>query len=175
VTRVCRVLPDVPAVGRAFDYLVPDGLGEHLRVGTVVRVPLHGRRVRGWVLADDVVPETERERLLPIRAVVSAGPPPELVDLCAWAAWRWAGPVAALLRAATPARAVSPGPDPEPDAAVYPPAAPPLALPDVRVRVIRWPPARPRLGLVRALVSSEGSTILVAPDRHELASLRDAL
>ena len=46
-TRVCRVQPDVPAVTRAFDYLVPPALADLVRVGTIVRVPLHGRRVRG--------------------------------------------------------------------------------------------------------------------------------
>ena len=47
---VVRVLPDVPAIDRAFDYLVPDALGDQVRVGTMVRVPLHGRRVAGWVV-----------------------------------------------------------------------------------------------------------------------------
>ena len=48
--RVVRVLPDVAAVGRAFDYLVPpawenDGRAENLGVGSRVRVILGGRRV----------------------------------------------------------------------------------------------------------------------------------
>lgn len=164
---VCRVLPDVPAVDRAFDYLVPDELGRDLLVGTVVRVPLHGRRVRGWVLERDVTPETDASRLLPVRAVVSAGPPPEVVDLCLWAAWRWAGPRASLLRVATPSNIVAPGSPPEPDAAVYPTVLSPVPLDDEPRRCIRWPPAAPRSDLVRALLSSEGSTIVVAPDASE--------
>ena len=51
--RVCRVAPDVTAVERVFDYVVPDALAPLVRVGAIVRVPLHGRRVRGWVVADD--------------------------------------------------------------------------------------------------------------------------
>ena len=43
---MCRVQPDVPAVTRAFDYSVPDELAPQVRVGVIVRVPLHGRRVR---------------------------------------------------------------------------------------------------------------------------------
>ena len=51
-----RVVPDVPAIGRAFDYLVPERLSGLVRVGTRVRVDLHGRRVAGWVTADGVPP-----------------------------------------------------------------------------------------------------------------------
>jgi len=35
---------------------VPDALAPRVRVGAIVRVPLHGRKVRGWVVEDDVVP-----------------------------------------------------------------------------------------------------------------------
>ena len=80
--RVCRVQPDVPAVRRAFDYLVPDELSASVRVGTVVRVPLHGRRVRGWVLDADVAPDAidaPAARLQQLRAVSSDGPPADVV------------------------------------------------------------------------------------------------
>jgi primosomal protein N' (replication factor Y) len=85
------VQPDVPAVTRAFDYAVPDELAPLVTVGTIVRVPLHGRRVRGWVLADHVESEVAPAQLRPLQKVVSAGPPPDVVALCEWAAWRWAG------------------------------------------------------------------------------------
>ena len=53
--RVVRVLPDVAAIDRTFDYLVPaaweeDGRAELVRVGSQVRVVLAGRRVGGWVV-----------------------------------------------------------------------------------------------------------------------------
>jgi len=70
-----------------------------VRVGAIVRVPLHGRRVRGWVMADDVRADTS-ERLLDVLAVASAGPTPGVVDLTGWIAWRWAGPRIAVLRSA---------------------------------------------------------------------------
>ena len=59
--RVVRVLPDVAAIDRTFDYLVPaaweeDGRAELVRVGSQVRVVLAGRRVGGWVVEDDVEP-----------------------------------------------------------------------------------------------------------------------
>src|SRR4029079_11242453 len=46
---VARVLPDVAGLDKAFDYLVPEHL--QVRVGTLVRVELHRRRVGGWGVA----------------------------------------------------------------------------------------------------------------------------
>src|SRR5262249_23966340 len=108
LTRACRVRPDLRAVDRVFDYLVPEELAGLVSVGTIVRVPLHGRRVRGWVVETDVEPPLDPDRVLPLHAVVSAGPPPDVVALCEWAAWRWAGPSAALLRVASPPNVVAP-------------------------------------------------------------------
>ena len=53
-----------------------------------MRVPLHGRRVRGWVVELDPVggPTTA---LRPIAQVSSRGPAPELIDLARWASVRW--------------------------------------------------------------------------------------
>jgi len=107
VPRICRVAPDVIAVERVFDYVVPDALAPLVRVGSIVRVPLHGRRVRGWVVADDVVPETG-ERLLDLLAVSSDGPPASVVALAEWIAWRWSGPRLAVLRAASPPNRAAP-------------------------------------------------------------------
>lgn len=76
-----------------------------MKVGSVVRVPLHGRRVRGWVMALSDEPGTDK-RLLPITKLSSDGPAPELVRLAEWAAWRWAGPVSRFLTTASPPRAV---------------------------------------------------------------------
>ncbi|HKN92534.1 MAG TPA: hypothetical protein VJ622_19930, partial [Acidimicrobiia bacterium] len=107
-TRVCRVAVDVLAVERLFDYTVPEPLAGVVGVGTIVRVNLGGRRVRGWVVADDVVSEAPPEKLRLLLAAVSAGPPPEIVALTGWAAWRFAGPRLPLLRAASPAAVVPP-------------------------------------------------------------------
>ena len=101
MATVCRVVPDVTAVERVFDYLVPDELAARVRVGTIVRVPLQGRKVRGWVVETDVAPEGDA-RLLPIAAVVSEGPPADVVALSAWIARRWCGPRVAVLRSASP-------------------------------------------------------------------------
>jgi primosomal protein N' (replication factor Y) len=132
-----------------------------------VRVPLHGRRVRGWVVADGVEPEVDRAGLRLLAKVASAGPPPDVVDLCRWVAWRYAGRLALLLRAASPPNTVRALTDPEPDAAVFPPVALPEELDDSALgprALVAWPPAADRGPLARALVASEGSSIVVVPD-----------
>lgn len=100
-----RVLPDVAAIDRTFDYAVPDEWGDDVRVGSMVRVSLQGRRVGGWVVADGVTPPAG-VRVHPLAKVTGWGPPAPLVDLARWAAWRWAGPVRAVLRSASPPGAV---------------------------------------------------------------------
>jgi len=109
--RVVRVLPDVVGIDRAFDYVVPtsweaDGRAERVVVGSMVRIPLAGRRVDGWVTAIEVEPEPG-VRLVELVKLRGAGPSPELLDLAGWAAWRWAGRRVAFLRAASPERMVA--------------------------------------------------------------------
>ncbi len=168
---VVRVHPDVPAIHRAFDYSVPDGLVEHVRVGTIVRVPLHGRRLRGWVLDDDVaLPETDVSRIRDIAAVVSDGPPADVVALCEWTAWRWAGPLATLLRAASAPNIVTPDAPPEVEAAVYPTAFAP-AHPWFADALIVWQPADDPNPVVATLAAPEGSTVVIDPDPVRAARL----
>ncbi len=172
---VWRVLPDVPAVDRAFDYWAPAGTAI-APVGTIVRVPLHGRRVRGWLLDIPAEPDAPPDQVRAVHAVLSDGPPPDVVALCGWAAWRWAGPRAALLRVASPPNLVPPGATPtEPDVAVHPPAEPPLPLPTRPRRLVVWPPSRSRAALVVSVLAPDGSTIVIAPDGAERAELADAI
>ena len=103
--RVVRVVPDVPAIHRRFDYSVPPPLGRDLRVGSRVRVELHGRRVGAWVVEDGVVAPAGVP-LKPLAALSGDGPPPEVVALAEWAAWRWAGPLSSFLGTASPPRLV---------------------------------------------------------------------
>lgn len=105
--RVVRVVPDVPAIHRRFDYTVPPSLAADIQVGSRVRVELHGRRVAAWVVEDDVTPP-EGVEPKPLAKSSGAGPPAPVVALAQWAAWRWAGPVSAFLGVASPPRVVRP-------------------------------------------------------------------
>ena len=159
--RIARVRPDLTAVAREFDYEVPDAFGDLVRVGTVVRVPLHGRRVRGWVVADDVTPDPDAGRLLPIAKVVGAGPPAELLDLGRWAAHRWAGSEVHLFRAASAPNAVR---EPWPGVEVAP-------GPGFAVAAVAWPPAADRRELVAEHVAPSGSTLVLVPEGARLGAL----
>ena len=61
---IARVLPDVPAIDRVFDYLVPPEMEADIAVGTMVRVSLHGRRVGGWVVELSETTTTDKAREL---------------------------------------------------------------------------------------------------------------
>lgn len=149
-----------------------------MHVGTIVRVPLHGRRVRGWVVAEEVEPEVDPADLRPLAKVVSAGPPPDVVELCRWAAWRYAGPLALLLRSASPPNVVAPSVDVELHSAVFPPRTLPAGLDALATEaraLLVWPPATDRAEVVEALLAEEGSTIVVAPDSRDARTMVDRL
>ena len=166
--RVCRVRPDVPAIHRAFDYLVPAPLVGAVHAGAVVRIPLHGRRVRGWVVDPDVSsPDAPPARLRAILSVSSAGPPPDVVALCEWAAWRWAGPVVTFLRAATPPNNVDPVAPVEPEVGVYPPGRG-----GGDGLYVTAPSETPP---VVDLLASEGSTLVIDPWAERASALATAL
>ena len=87
---IARVLPDVTGLDKEFDYIIPAEFADRVAVGSIVRVSLHGRRVRGWVTAIDPDTPVERSRLQPILAWSSAGPSADLIDVARWASVRWA-------------------------------------------------------------------------------------
>jgi primosomal protein N' (replication factor Y) (superfamily II helicase) len=160
--RCVRVRTDVAAVPKLFDYLVPDGWTHDVRVGTRVRVELHGRRVGGWVVDDDVTPP-EGVELRPLKLWSGWGPPPALVELAKWAAWRWAGPISFFLGVASPHGAVRRLPGV--------PAVP--AVPGDRAATNAGTEARPSaLGILAGTVlAPEGSTMLRVPPTTDLIDL----
>ena len=136
-------------------------------MGTLVRVPLHGRRVGGWVVEDGVNPPAG-VTLRPLAAVTGWGPPPELVTLTTWASWRWAGRRAAFLRTASPPRRVRALPPARP---LRPPPGSPDRLEDdslfataleAGAAVLRLPPAADPLPAITA-AASLGETLVLAP------------
>jgi primosomal protein N' (replication factor Y) len=180
------VLPDEAAIDRVFDYVVPPELpgADRLTVGTEVRIALHGRRVGGWVVALDTVPPAGIE-LSAVSRIRGAGPPGDVVELCRWVAWRWAGRWANVLRFASPGGAVVGLParrswhlgSPSAAGAAAEPAGIALeaagtAAGSGRPAVVRWPPATPLMPLVRAVAASlsggSGSAIVVMPDAERV-------
>jgi primosomal protein N' (replication factor Y) len=130
-----------------------------VRVGTLVRVPLHGRRVGGWVAELGVTPPPGVE-LRPIAKVTGWGPAPELFDVARWAAWRWAGRPPHFLRTASPQGAVQGLPPAEASSPV--PVAPGAPAIDRDRMVVRLPPSHDAYPLVLA-AAALGPTLVVAP------------
>jgi primosomal protein N' (replication factor Y) len=96
-----RVVPDVSGVNKAFDYLVPESL-KNVKVGSIVRVELHGRRVDAWVVSEVEYPSSDIN-FKEVISFLSEGPSEEVVQLSQWAADRFCGPVRAVLSSASPA------------------------------------------------------------------------
>jgi primosomal protein N' (replication factor Y) len=149
--RVVRVLPDVAAIDKEFDYLVPDGV--EAQVGDVVRIQLQGRRVGAWIVAVDVEPEPG-VALKPLAKVSGVGPAPELIELAGWAAERWVGRRASFLRTAAPPGVVARRTRSTTFLTKVPPADPPPSALATRVAgrdraVVRMGPGANRYPLLR--------------------------
>ena len=173
-----RVRTNVAAVPKLFDYSVPQKWQADVRVGTQVRVALHGRRVGAWVVEDNVTPDAGLT-VQPLAHVTGYGPPPAVIALAEWAAWRWAGAVSFFLGTG------SAGTISAPVAVRGLPAAPVLAPVEVpgssvsalvfeRVRaggvsLLRIPPATDLLDAVLAVVGhvqqsgQPGSVLVLVP------------
>lgn len=153
--RAVRVVTEVAAVDREFDYLVTESTAG-LAIGDRVRVNLHGRSVRGWVVDDAPV---ERE-LKPIVKSLGKGPSPAVVDLARWAADRWLAPLAKFLTTATPPR-------------IYHSLPPTPPLPSVNVVAPRaagtypWGAAHDPLEVIESALwaakGREGSVLILVP------------
>ena len=170
--RVVRVLPDVAAVGRPFDYEVPAGWDD-VGIGTRVRISLNGRRVGGWVLEADAEPESDRE-VKPLAKISGMGPPAPVVSLAEWAAWRWAGPLSALLTVASPERVVRGLPAPPTPSPRLEPALgedPMIGLVSAalgeldRPTLLRIAPSTDLIGVVEAaIVGADGPVLVLVPN-----------
>lgn len=191
-SRTVSVLPDVSGVDRTFDYELPDGLAPRVTVGTVVRVPLHGRRVRGWVVGLDAPPPAG-VALRAVLEVVSVGPAPDVVALARFGAWRYAGRLRPFLLTASaprlvkelpaaPARRQVQAAPPGVAGAAHPGAAPAAAAVAEATRtalgrqraVLRLPPAGSRLALVEsalAELSGRGAVLVLVPERRDAETL----
>jgi primosomal protein N' (replication factor Y) (superfamily II helicase) len=174
-----RVLPDVTGLDRQFDYSVPDPLRASMVVGAIVRVPLHGRRVRGWVTEVDPELEVAATRLQPVARYSSLGPVPELLDLAEWASCRWAaGRLRPFLVAASPDINVIALPSPVHGRRGVPASAVARRAGDVVAHgpggVLLLPPAVSPLDAI-IVAAVEGPTLVVMPTVARAEAMAAAL
>jgi len=121
VAPVARVLVDVPLahLDRPFDYLVPAAMADTAVPGSRVKVRFAGQDVDGYVV-ERTDASDHRGRLQPLRRAVSPEPvlAPEVVELSATIARRYAGARADVLRLAVPPRHATTEKAPSPAPAV---------------------------------------------------------
>ncbi len=175
---IARVLPNVTGLDKSFDYAIPDGLADAVRVGTVVRVELHGRRIGGWVteILDVANAAVDAESLKPIAKVTGWGPSAELFELAEWASVRWAARRSRpFLVAASPLRAVPALPPQRRSALALAPASPATTdLLEAGGGVLRLPPRSDVLPAVRSALAV-GPTLVVTPTVANARSLATRL
>ena len=159
---VARVLPNVTGLDKQFDYLVPERFAPLVTIGTIVRVPLHGRRVGGWVM-DLGEPQVDPDSLKEITAVTGVGPSSDLIELAEWAGVRWAARRRHFLSAASPERAVRQLPaDQRTGRVVEPRSGATTTILASGGGVLRLPPTADPLPCVYSAVAL-GPTLVVAP------------
>lgn len=88
---------------RAFTYRVPGTLSGRVEIGTLVRIPLGGRRVRGIVVG---LPDTAEVEVRDVAGVVVEPPlaPPPMPELASWIAMRYAARLSDVLARVVPPR-----------------------------------------------------------------------
>lgn len=103
MTRAARVVPDVASfsVDDGFWYSIPEHLDTDLRIGSIVRVPLSGRKVRGWVVE---ISDPREGKLKDISGISGSSPvfDADLAKSLMWAARHYVAPVSVMLSKTTP-------------------------------------------------------------------------
>ena len=172
--RVARVLPNVTGLDKSFDYLIPDDLRVParfgpVRIGTIVRVELHGRRIGGWIsdIVDFNDAAVDRKSLKPISKITGHGPDVELFELAEWASIRWAARRSRpFLVAASPSRAITSLPPARRTAPVVSPSSPSSPATTELLAagggVLRLPPRSDVLPALRSAIA-HGPTLVVTP------------
>jgi len=171
-TRAVRIVTEVGAVDRAFDYLVTDATS-HVGLGDRVRVDFNHRSVRGWVIAY----ADAAQAVKPLGRWLGYGPPGEMLDLLAWAGERWYAPLARFLAAASPPVRVTELPVPPAPAALD--AAVLAGALDVEPGVVVVAPTLDPLPLVLGAYEKcrtrEGSLLVLVPTEAWARRLRGRL
>lgn len=178
-----RVVPAVPSfsVDGGFRYAVPPRLADSVVFGSLVRVPLGGRRVRGYVV--DVESDADTSGLKEIAAVSGRQPvfDEPLLETLRWAAQHYVSPLSSMLERAAPPN----NPPPRPTPAGAPPQVAGSPLVDVVDAVASGRPVRPTVmlsgaaplpaivGTATSLLRSGRSTLVVAATTAEAEAIFD--
>lgn len=188
LTRIAQVVPDLAtfSVDDGFAYEVPADL-DGLEVGSIVRVPLGGRRVRGYVVSVRSGSPPAGKRLRSVLAVSGDYPvfDTRLLETLRWAAIHYVAPLATMLGRAAPPnlprrmRIAEPPPVPEaPDAGLGPVILQRLADErHIRPQYVIGPgPWDPAVAAASAITAGLGrTTAVICPTVEEASRIFDQL
>lgn len=169
MARAVRVITEVAAVDRPFDYLLSEAT-DRVGPGDRVRVDFHGRSVRAWVVED--VPASED--LKTVKKWLGFGPPASELALLRWASERWYSTWSRFLLAASPPRVITSLP-------AAPSAAPLVQAPLHRFEpgVVQLAPTTDPLALVLGAYEvtrqRPGSLVVLVPTEAWATRLRGRL
>jgi primosomal protein N' len=170
VARAVRVITEVAAVDRPFDYLLDDTIS-NAGLGDRVRVDFNHRSVRGWIVDDAAL----SDELKTIKKWLGFGPPAAQLEFLKWASERWYGTWSRFLLAASSKRIVTQLPTaPTPKALSV---AVPVA--NFTPGVIQLAPTTDPIGLVLSAYDAtrhrEGSLLVLVPTEGWAGRLRGRL
>jgi primosomal protein N' (replication factor Y) len=170
--RAVRIITEVAAVDRPFDYLVTERTSR-AAVGDRVRVDFNGRSVRGWVTGV----ATASSELKPLTKWLGYGPPASLLELLTWASERWFSPLSRLLVSTSPKRLITELPT-APEAVAL--ASSVLSgVHDIEPGVLEVAPTTDPLALIlsayEATREKEGSLLVLVPTESWAGRLRGRL
>ena len=170
--RAVRIITEIGAVDRPFDYALDDS-SARAHLGDRVRVDFNHRSVRGWVT--DEAPYSAELKI--VKKWLGFGPPASMLDLLKWASERWYGSWSRFLLSASSSRLVHELP--------VAPAARPLsdsvrqAAWTVEPGVIQLAPTTDPLALVLGAYDvtreAPGSLLVLVPNERWAARLRGRL
>ena len=170
--RAVRIVTEVAAVDRPFDYLVTERT-DRVAVGDRVRVDFNGRSVRGWVTGE----ATFATDLKPLTKWLGYGPPASLLELLTWASERWYSPLSRFLVSSSPKRLITDLP-PAPEAKALATAVL-SGVYDVEPGVLEVAPTTDPLALILAAYETtrekEGSLLVLVPTESWAGRLRGRL
>ena len=170
MARAVRVITEVAAVDRPFDYLLNDASG-NAGLGDRVRVDFNRRSVRGWIVEDAVA----TDELKTIKKWLGFGPPAAQLEFLRWASDRWYGTWSRFLLAASSKRIVTQLPTAPTSSALSVAVAASSFTPGV----IQLAPTTDPIGLVLAAYEAtrhrEGSLLVLVPTEGWAGRLRGRL
>jgi primosomal protein N' (replication factor Y) len=170
--RAVRIVTEVAAVDRPFDYAVTERTSQ-VHVGDRVRVDFNNRSVRGWVV-EEVEPARE---LKPLTKWLGFGPPASQLGLLWWASERWCSPVSRLLISTSPKRLITSLPT-APDARALSASVADVAA-SIEPGVLQLAPTTDPLAMVlgayQQSLAREGSLLVLVPTESWAQRLRGRL